>query len=101
MTEEDFKNRLNRQIFWDVDFDKVDVSLKKKFVIERVFDRGDVEDIRACRRFYTEKEIKLTLLASKSLRLHRLYLASAIIDQPLTKFRCYKNRQLTQELSVY
>lgn len=35
----------NRRMFWDVDFDKIDYDAKANFVIERVFERGDVEDI--------------------------------------------------------
>ncbi len=40
----------NKRIFWDVNFDKMDYDAKANFVIERVFERGDVEDIRQCRR---------------------------------------------------
>jgi hypothetical protein len=36
----------DRRIFWDVDFDRMDLDAKWRFVIERVFERGDVEDIR-------------------------------------------------------
>ncbi len=39
----------DRRIFWDVDFDRLDYDAKWRFVIERVFERGDVEDIRQCR----------------------------------------------------
>jgi hypothetical protein len=40
----------NRRIFWDVNFDTLDYDNRARFVIERVFERGDVEDIRQCRR---------------------------------------------------
>ena len=36
----------NKRIFWDVDFEKIDYDAKANFVIERVFERGDVQDIR-------------------------------------------------------
>jgi hypothetical protein len=39
----------DRRIFWDVNYDKMDLDLRANFVIERVFERGDVEDIRQCR----------------------------------------------------
>ena len=32
-------------IFWDVNIDKLDIDKKADFVIARVFERGDVEDI--------------------------------------------------------
>jgi hypothetical protein len=36
----------NKRIFWDVVFEKINYDTKANFVIERVFERGDVEDIR-------------------------------------------------------
>ncbi len=36
----------DRRIFWDVDFEKIDYDGRAAFVIERVFERGDVDDIR-------------------------------------------------------
>ena len=40
----------NKRIFWDTHFGNIDYNAKALFVIERVFERGDVEDIRQCRR---------------------------------------------------
>ena len=45
----------NKRIFWDVDSEKLDYEKKAGFIIERVFERGDVEDIRMCRRFYGDE----------------------------------------------
>jgi hypothetical protein len=49
----------NKRIFWDVMFENIDYDAKANFVIERVFEpayrtgrRGDVDDIRNCRRYY-------------------------------------------------
>lgn len=85
-----------RRIFWDVDFENIDYTQKKRFVIERVFDRGDVEDIRQCRRYYGDETIKNVLLSAKYLSERRLRLASVIIDVPITEFTCYKNRLSNQ-----
>lgn len=78
-----------RRIFWDVDFDKLDYDRKANFIIER----GDVEDIRNCRRYYGDEKVSDALLNAKFLPLHITYLAAAVIDRPLTDFRCYKPRQ--------
>lgn len=45
----------DRRIFWDVDFDRLDCDGKSGFIIERVFERGDEEDIRQCRRYYGDE----------------------------------------------
>ncbi|MEM6525323.1 MAG: hypothetical protein AAGF85_13130 [Bacteroidota bacterium] len=95
------KPEFNRQIFWGVDYEKLDFDQNAAFIIERVFNRGDVEDIRRCRKYYNQKLVVETLLNAKHLSKYRLYLASAVIDHPLNDFRCYINRQSKNKLSPY
>lgn len=90
-----------KRIFWDVNFEQIDYDAKWKFVIERVFERGDVQDIRNCRRYYGDEKVAEALLNAKYLPLHIIYLASAVIDKPLSEFRCYKLRQLNPSLYPY
>lgn len=92
---------LHRRIFWDVDVDKLDYDAKANFVIERVIERGDVDDIRNCRRYYGDEKVREALLNAKFLPLSRIYLASAVIDRPIEAFRCYTLRQLHPELLPY
>lgn len=91
----------NKRIFWDVNFENLDYGAKEVFVIERVFERGDVDDIRQCRRYYGDEKIKKVLLNTRFLPEHRLYLASAVINEPLNSFRCYIFRQSNPELLPY
>jgi hypothetical protein len=91
----------NKRIFWDVVFENIDYDAKANFVIERVFERGDVEDIRNCRRYYDDEKITEALLNAKFLPLHTTYLASAVINKPLKDFRCYNLRQLNPTLFPY
>jgi len=93
--------QFQRRIFWDVDFDKLDYDKRANFIIERVFDRGDVEDIRQCRRYYGDKKVAEALTSAQFLIEHRMYLASAVINKPIEDFKCYKLRQLTPELYPY
>lgn len=90
-----------KRIFWDVNFEQIDYDAKANFVIERVFERGDVEDIRQCRRYYGDEKVASALLNAKYLPLQTLHFASAIIDKPLTEFRCYILRQLNPGLFPY
>ncbi len=99
--EKKVKPVFQKRIFWDVDFEKLDYDAKANFVIERVFERGDVEDIRHCRRYYGNEKVTKALLNAKFLPLHTIYFASAIIDKPLEAFRCYTLRQLNPELFPY
>ena len=86
----------DRRIFWDVDYDKMDLDAKSKFVIERVFERGDVEDIRTCRRYYGDERVIDALLNAKFLPLATLHFVSAIFEKPLEAFRCFNLRQSSQ-----
>ena len=90
-----------KRIFWDVNFEQIDYDAKANFVIERVFERGDVEDIRQCRRYYGDEKVTEALLKAKFLPEQRMHLASAVIDKPLEEFRCYILRQLNPELFPY
>ena len=58
MSAAEQKSVFNRRIFWDVNFEALDYDKRARFVIERVFERGDVEDIRQCRRYYGDEMIK-------------------------------------------
>ena len=95
------KPLFNKRIFWDVVFENLDYDLGANFVIERVFERGDVDDIRQCRRYYGDEKVTSALLKAKYLPLHTIHLASAVIDKPLSEFRCYILRQLNPGLFPY
>jgi hypothetical protein len=82
----------DKRIFWDVVFENIDYDKKASFVIERVFERGDIDDIRNCRRYYGDEKVADALLNAKFLPETRMYLASAVINRPLKDFRCYKLR---------
>jgi len=84
------KPQFERRIFWDVDFDKLDYEKYANFIIERVFERGDVEDIRQCRRYYGDEKISDALLNAKFLLLRTIYFAAAIFDKEVEDFKCYK-----------
>jgi hypothetical protein len=91
----------NKRIFRDVNFEQIDYDAKANFVIERVFERGDVDDIRQCRRYYGDEKVTSALLQAKYLPLHTIHFASAIIDKSLNEFRCYILRQLNPGLFPY
>lgn len=91
----------NKRIFWDVDFEALDYDKKSSFIVERVFERGDVDDIRQCRRYYGDEKVTDVLLNAKYLPERRLHLAAAVIDRPYTQFRCYTLKQLNPGLFPY
>lgn len=101
MSHEKPKPIFHKRIFWDVDFENLNYDKRQRFVIERVFERGDVDDIRQCRRYFGDEIISEILLSAKYLPLRKIYLAAAIIDQPISNFLCYKNRLSNPTLLPY
>lgn len=99
--EKQSKPEFEKRIFWDVDFEEINYDTKFRFVIERVFELGDVQDIRNCRRYYGDEKVTEVLLNAKFLPKTRMYLASAVIGRPLNEFRCYMLRQLNPALYPY
>lgn len=97
----EIKPIFNKWIFRDVDFEKLDYDTNANFVIERVFERGDVEDIRNYRRYYEDEKVSEALLNTKFQSQITIYLASAVINHPLEGFRCFKLRQSHPELFPY
>lgn len=91
----------NKRIFWDVDVETLDFEKKANFIIERVFERGDVDDIRMCRRYYGDKKVSTALMQAKWLSKETVHLASAIFDKDLTDFKCYILAQSNQEHWIY
>jgi hypothetical protein len=85
---------LNKRIFWDTDFDKIDYNKSWQSVIERVFDRGDIEDIRQARRYYGDDKVIEALTSAKYLFDETINFCSVIFDIPKEKFRCYTLKQL-------
>jgi hypothetical protein len=93
--------KLDKKIFWDVDYDNLDWEKYAHWVIVRVFERGDVEDIRQVRRHYGDDLLREALTKTKWLPLKSIYLACAILDNELKDYRCYNEKQLNPQLWVY
>jgi hypothetical protein len=98
--EEKAKPIFNKRIFWDVVFENINYDTKANFVIERVFERGDVEDIRNCRRYYGDEKVTEALLKSELLSLRRLYLASAVINKPVKEFKSFGMNNAVSEIQL-
>jgi len=91
----------NKTIFWDVEFEKLDYDKYANWTIERVFERGDVEDIRQCRRYYGDEKVREALTKAKWLSLKTIYLACAVLENKLNDYRCYIEAQSNPQHWIY
>ncbi len=92
---------LDKRIFWDVKFEELDYTKYANFIIERVFERGDVEDIRQTRRFYGDEKVKEALTKAKWLSAVTLSLAKAVLGNKNEEYRCYIMKQSNPEHFSY
>jgi len=98
---EPIKPIFDKRIFWDVDFEKIDYEAKANWVIVRVFERGDVQDIRNCRRFYGDERVRIALTKEKWLRKETVYLACAVLENNLEDYLCYNIAQSNPQHWLY
>ena len=84
---------LSKQAFWDVDMEKIDYQKNARHVIEKVFERGTLDDIIAVLNFYKEEKVRNVLLNARYLMNNTISFASALFGLKLDDFRCYKLKQ--------
>lgn len=89
----------DKRIFWDVDMGSLDYEKNAAWIIVRVFERGDIPEIRQLRRYYGDNIIKKEIVKAKYIEIETLQYLSALYQIPKQKFRCYTNTQLTDTLS--
>lgn len=54
-------------LFWDIDFSKLNYSKNASFIIKRVLDRGNVKTVNWLLKKFTKNEIKKTILTSRDI----------------------------------
>jgi hypothetical protein len=92
---------LAKRIFWDTNFENLDYDKNYRSIIERVFDRGDIEDIRQVRRYYGDEKVIEALTTAKYLFDETINFCSGIFEIPKENFRCYILKQLNPTPSLY
>ena len=53
-------------LFWDVDQKDIDPQKNKRFIIERILARGDIDDFHFAEKLYGSDVLKETLLKAKT-----------------------------------
>ncbi|KKU80832.1 MAG: hypothetical protein UY09_C0052G0009 [Parcubacteria group bacterium GW2011_GWA2_47_8] len=76
------------ELFWDVDVSKMDYEKSAKFIIGRVFDFGDVEDIKSATQYYGIHQLKTTAMKHVFASPKHLNFWSTILDIPLSQLSC-------------
>ena len=83
----------SQTLFWDVRRENIDLDTSRGYVIERVIERGNLNDLRLLRKRYTLKGIASVARELRYLTPAGLSFVSCLTGVPKEKFRCYKLRQ--------
>ena len=84
---------INRNYFWDVDFDKLDQLKSRRLIVERVFSLGTSREIRFLLNYYGREEVLQVLKNLNYLDPKTLNFVSGFFGIPLNEFRCYTRKQ--------
>ena len=84
----------NKRIFWETRLEDIDLQKHKNFVITRVFEWANLNELKALLKYYSKNEIVHALTIQKYLSKKTHQFASAILDIPKEDFACYTQRQL-------
>ncbi|HKL09346.1 MAG TPA: hypothetical protein VJ896_11270 [Bacteroidales bacterium] len=84
---------LSKHLFWDLDLRKLDEQKNKTIIIERVFTRGDIDDLKILFQLYNIEVIKQEIVKAGFLDKKTLNWASLFLNIPKTKFKCYTKIQ--------
>ncbi|MBU1176961.1 MAG: hypothetical protein ABIG88_02165 [Patescibacteria group bacterium] len=80
--------KINKQLFWDVDFKKLDYKKDADFIISRVLFYGDVGDYKLIEKKYGKKKIKEIIKKASYPNKKSLNFWSSIFNIPLESFKC-------------
>ncbi len=85
-----------KHLFWDLNIKTTDINKSSTIIIERVFNRGDIEDFRNILAYFGIEKIKKEIIKAGFLDKKTLNYVSTIFNIPKTKFRCYSKIQSSQ-----
>lgn len=88
-----FVQSLSPRLFWDVDPETIDDCAHCRYIIQRVLERGTLEDIRATITHYTLPRLIAEARQLPSLDPVTLAFAACLGNVKKESFRCYTSRQ--------
>ena len=88
---------LSKHLLGDLDLTKLDEQQNKTIIIERVFTRGDIDDLRIIFRLYKTEIIKQEIVKAGFLDKKTLNWASSFLNINKTNFQCYTKIQSMQK----
>lgn len=93
--------QLSPHLFWDVNPAVLDWEKDIALIIERVLQRGTLDEWKTIISIYSFKRIVETVKGMRTLDPVSLHFIAGISHSSLTEFRCYNTRFLTKHHWIY
>lgn len=85
----EFVNSLSKRLFWDVDPETIDEQLHCRYIIQRVLERGSIDDIRETVAHYAMPLLISEARQIRSLDPVTLAFAACLGNVKEETFRCF------------
>lgn len=85
--------KLRRTLFWDTDYAKLDWEKNASYIVDRVMQRGTVEDFKTILAHYGRKRLREIIKNLRYMDKRPMYFASVYFQIPLNEMRCYTIKQ--------
>lgn len=82
------------RLFWDVDVESLDPEKNKHYIIPRIMDRGDLEEVRLIMSYYGKQVIKDVLLEAPYLDIKTISFFANYFNCSRDDFRAYRRKGL-------
>ena len=92
----EYVRALTPALFWDVERDDVDDEKHRRFIMQRVLERGTLDDWRLTKQRYSIPLIVKEAQQMRSLEPKALAFIDCVGDVEESSFRCYALRQSHQ-----
>ena len=92
---------LSKHLFWDIDSNILEWERSKKTIIERVIERGSLEEWVCIVKVYTLEGIVNTAKMFRTMSPIDLNFIATISNTPKEEFRCFNTRLLTSQHWIY
>lgn len=85
--------QISKRTFWDVDIGEHDFKHSKEWVINRVFDRGSLDEVFSVIKYYGFDVVRNVLVTTQdNLPNHTILLARAIFKLNYSDFKCSERK---------
>lgn len=95
------RNDFSENLFWDADPSDLDFDRNRRYVVQRVLERGTVDDLGKVFRLYGMNGVVETAKTLRTLEPRALSFVACIANEPKENFRCYTQKQSSQAPWIY